>query len=40
MSAKTVSPQNGGFIRAYELAPRLFVGKAKPFFFITRKLTG
>ena len=26
------SPQNGGFIRATELAPRLFVGKAKPVF--------
>ena len=32
VSVKKVSPQNGGFIRATELALRLFVGKAKPFF--------
>ena len=32
VSVKNVSPQNGGFIRATELARRLFVGKAKPFF--------
>ena len=32
MSVKTVSPQNGGFTRATEIARRLFVGKAKPFF--------
>ena len=30
---KKMSPQNGGFIRATELAPILFVGKGKPFFF-------
>ena len=34
MSVKTVSPQNGGFIKVNELAPRLMVGKAKPFFFL------
>ena len=32
VSVKQVSPQNVGFIRATELAPRLFVGKAKPVF--------
>ena len=50
-SVKKVSPQNGGFIRAIELAPRLLVGKAKPVFccfffnwqglvFFTKKRTG
>ena len=31
--SKKVSPQNGGFIRATELALKLFVGKAKPEFY-------
>ena len=30
--SKKVSPQNGGFIRTIELAPRRFVGKANPIF--------
>ena len=30
--SKKVFSQNGGFIRATELAPTLFVGKAKPVF--------
>ena len=33
MSGKNVSPQNGGFIRAIEHAPRLFIGRAKPVLF-------
>ena len=37
VSVKNVSPQNGGFIRATELAQRLFAGNAKP--FIVLKLT-
>ena len=31
--SKNVSPKNGGFIRATELAPRLLVGKAKSEFY-------
>ena len=34
VSVKNVSPQNGGFIRATELARRVSVGKAKPFFAV------
>ena len=33
MSVKKVSQQNGGFIRATELAPSIFVREGKPFFF-------
>ena len=36
VSVKNVSPQNGGFIRATELARRLIVGKELVFF--TKKL--
>ena len=38
-TGKKVSPQNGGFIRVTELAPRRFIGKAKPFFFIDKNLS-
>ena len=41
MSVKKVFPQNGGFIRATEpmneLAPRVFVGKTKPFFLLHKE---
>ena len=38
VSVKKVSPQNVGFlIRAIELAPRLFVAKAKPVFMEIHK---